>query len=673
MKVTLLISIFLYTIASMGQIAECEARFNINNTTFDNHGYLIFEDLSLYNNSDDTQWYWSFENGEPSSSNEPNPEVVFPDSGNFEICLTITENNCSSTICDTIELRNSKDSCYAEFDYYCDGSSHVNFFNQSSTSLGTYLWTFGDGYLSNDINPIHIYSEPGFYEVCLIINSISCIDTICHTIFVGEPTGCQAFFENNPGFWPNTYDFDDLSMGDIVLWYWDFGDGVYSVSSGSVRHTYLDSGLFHVCLHVLTNSGCESSYCTDIYVENPMGGDCFSHFEIQEEYCDNCFSFHNSSDISTELWYWDFGDGETLLGPANPIHTYLDSGWYNVCLTIYTTDNCVATYCDSLFVPESISDSTLSISGHVYAGGALLPEGMAVLYKKLNDGRFEAITKSTINNGLYYFEIEASGNYLVYAVPHFEAEYYYPVYFPSYYGNELFWNEATLIYVNEPALNYVDIHLVQSNTLIYGKGETSGVIEIGDDAIFEDDIFNCVWFDDDAAKTDSLIPAQNITVLLLDTNLVPLRFKISNNNGEFNFAKLSNCHFIIYPEKAGLTTHSASIYVSEDSSENNFCHFTIRENDIFYNSTGITDWKQIQTSIFPNPVNDFLNVRIDKNNFSKFSFAISNMEGKVLIKQNAGTINNDLIQIPVKDLTKGFYIISIVFDDNYEFIRKFVK
>ena len=50
----------------------------------------------------------------------------------------------------------------------------------------------------------------------------------------------------------------------------------------------------------------------------------------------------------SEIWHWDFGDGDTSI-MQNPQHTYALSGTYYVCLT--AGDSCINdTYCDSITV-----------------------------------------------------------------------------------------------------------------------------------------------------------------------------------------------------------------------------------------------------------------------------------------------------------------------------------
>lgn len=62
------------------------------------------------------------------------------------------------------------------------------------------------------------------------------------------------------------------------------------------------------------------------------------------------FVDNSSTQIGTvDFWFWDFGDGSSGTG-QNITHTYPNGGQYLVCLTIETSDSCVSTFCDSIFV-----------------------------------------------------------------------------------------------------------------------------------------------------------------------------------------------------------------------------------------------------------------------------------------------------------------------------------
>ena len=60
-------------------------------------------------------------------------------------------------------------------------------------------------------------------------------------------------------------------------------------------------------------------------------------------------------------WQWLFGDG-TISTQQNPVHTYTNNGIYTSCLTVSFFDStlfnyCMATYCDSILIGNSIPAS----------------------------------------------------------------------------------------------------------------------------------------------------------------------------------------------------------------------------------------------------------------------------------------------------------------------------
>ncbi len=65
-------------------------------------------------------------------------------------------------------------------------------FSNSSRSVSTpgYVWTFGDGTSSTQVNPTHIYTQPGIYTVQLVVNdgtSCNFTDTLTRQIVVLSP------------------------------------------------------------------------------------------------------------------------------------------------------------------------------------------------------------------------------------------------------------------------------------------------------------------------------------------------------------------------------------------------------------------------------------------------------------------------------------------------------
>lgn len=58
--------------------------------------------------------------------------------------------------------------CKADFTYTIN-SNLVHFMDNSTGSIVSYIWDFGDNSGSNEQNPVHIYAKPGKYFVTLVV------------------------------------------------------------------------------------------------------------------------------------------------------------------------------------------------------------------------------------------------------------------------------------------------------------------------------------------------------------------------------------------------------------------------------------------------------------------------------------------------------------------------
>jgi PKD repeat protein len=97
-----------------------------------------------------------------------------------------------------------------------------------------YLWEFGDGTTSSDINPMHTYSSAGAYNVSLTMYSNNFGSSkVTNQIKIGLPNNvCQSKIIKD--FWlaPNRIKFYKKNSGVAPFQYlWDFGDGTYATDS----------------------------------------------------------------------------------------------------------------------------------------------------------------------------------------------------------------------------------------------------------------------------------------------------------------------------------------------------------------------------------------------------------------------------------------------------------
>ena len=126
-----------------------------------------FNDLSTGNPD---AWNWTFEGGIPAVSTDQNPTVLYYLSGMYAVELSVS----NSLGINTASFQNYitiLDISWSAWDYVvADSQGTVQFINQTQGG-GAYLWDFGDGNTSTEINPVHLYAEPGLYMVQLTVLS----------------------------------------------------------------------------------------------------------------------------------------------------------------------------------------------------------------------------------------------------------------------------------------------------------------------------------------------------------------------------------------------------------------------------------------------------------------------------------------------------------------------
>jgi len=73
------------------------------------------------------------------------------------------------------------------------------FYDLSHHEPSNWHWTFGDGTSSNEQYPLHTYTEPGIYQVCLTVSNQNGSDTKCRTLYLGV-SGTVSLKAENENF-----------------------------------------------------------------------------------------------------------------------------------------------------------------------------------------------------------------------------------------------------------------------------------------------------------------------------------------------------------------------------------------------------------------------------------------------------------------------------------------
>jgi len=148
-----------------------------------------FTNNSTINTGTIVSWQWDF--GDGFSSSLMIPPHCYENSSysvlqNFDVTLTaISDKQCTTTVIQpamiTVYPKPLADFDYTplETDIY---DNEITFMDQSIIA-NSWSWNMGDGGLSIENNPIHIYQDSGFYLITLSIeNSYGCKDTTQKTV-----------------------------------------------------------------------------------------------------------------------------------------------------------------------------------------------------------------------------------------------------------------------------------------------------------------------------------------------------------------------------------------------------------------------------------------------------------------------------------------------------------
>ena len=308
------------------------------------------------------------------------------------------------------------------FSFNSLGNNQYQFENNSMNAI-SYMWDFGDGMMSSEINPQHTYSSNGQFVVTLTaINDCGEV-SFSQTIEVGEMLAAAFIAEFINPCVPATVQFQDQSSGQNIIshsWVFEGGNPPFSTLQNPIV-TYSQPGIFDVELTVVNSNGANTQSSEDLIevFEVP-----FADFDFSIDTIDFVtVSFTNNSTGGT-YQIWEFGDGTTS-DEFNPVHTYTSSGLYKVQLTV-ANDGCGSATSQEFYI--DISNNVLEENFYptvsVYPNPAidrveilfleilqkntsitLMDTKGQVLKKSLAEKKIEHLDVSYLPEGLYFIQI----------------------------------------------------------------------------------------------------------------------------------------------------------------------------------------------------------------------------------------------------------------------------
>ena len=283
-----------------------------------------------------TGWLW--DSGDGASSTMQSPVHVYRSPGSYGVTLTVSGPGGTNSLVRSNLISVGEPPPVAAFGATPTSGLaplSVAFSDQSTGSVASWLWTFGDGASSTLRNPVHVYTSPGSYGVTLAVSGPGGSNSLLRSnlISVGEPPPVAAFGATPTEGFPNlAVAFGDLSSGNITSRQWDFGDGTGSLLSNPT-HLYTQVGIYTVSLLVAGPGGASTLQRVDwIHVNEPPPNANFSAVP-RSGVAPLLVTFQDLSTLNVTGWEWDFGDGarSTL---QNPVHVYRTPGAFTVRLRV---------------------------------------------------------------------------------------------------------------------------------------------------------------------------------------------------------------------------------------------------------------------------------------------------------------------------------------------------
>ncbi len=234
---------------------------------------------------------------------------------------------------------------------FTDLTAYVN-----SSARNRQVWYFGDGdSLTGPLGstiPTHVYPDYGTYTVQLQYTSPNgCTKSITKQVILTPPCRLLPTFSltrdalnGSKIYLSNQSNIQDSTV--MFIWHFGTGDSASGINS---EYTYKTPGSYQITLKAIEKGICEVVKDTAIVITEEDICNIKAGFSFKLN--DGQIEFINQT-LPTGLSYksyWSFGDGNTDSSNA-PVHGFVTSGRYNICLRVSIDVDCMSTFCDSVDV-----------------------------------------------------------------------------------------------------------------------------------------------------------------------------------------------------------------------------------------------------------------------------------------------------------------------------------
>ena len=342
------------------QVDGPTAVFRTQNPGACQNNAVTFIDSSYANGTHTLQqWQWNWGDGVIQTLSGPVFQHTYVTAGNYSVSLKVTDNNgCTDSIRHMNTIVISKPAALFKGDTLSCSSHAVSFSNLSTGPGLTYIWNFGDGNNSTQLNPVHTYDNEGIYSVSLAVSDLyGCTDFVSKSNYVRIANPKANFkVSDTAGTCPPLVVNFTNTASNYFSCEWNFGDGTSSPSLNP-SHFYATPGTFNAVLTILGPGGCTDQKGVEIKVKGPTGS--FKYTNISG--CKPLNTDFRATTSRNITFVWDFNDGTTIVTPDSVVsHTFKSAGTYLPKIILVDTTGCKVpvTGVDSIKVFEVLASFT---------------------------------------------------------------------------------------------------------------------------------------------------------------------------------------------------------------------------------------------------------------------------------------------------------------------------
>lgn len=230
---------------------------------------------------------------------------------------------------------------------YCN-PSRVSFNSTVSGSPVGYIWTFGNGTISNSKDPTITYTSAGTFSVTLLVIYSRNTSQVTKSITINPAVSSTIGVDRNFICTPGEINFTSSSSIGSPAYEWDFGDGsgIQTTTNGTISHLYNVMGTYDVSLKTISEAGCSITKVTSV----SMAPITVSGSVSKDSGCIPATTRLTASpsipkNSTVTSYEWDFNDGTpNVTATAKAInHIYSNTGSFRPKVKVITSEGCETT------------------------------------------------------------------------------------------------------------------------------------------------------------------------------------------------------------------------------------------------------------------------------------------------------------------------------------------